>query len=335
MGGDIEVDSSPGRGATFIVRLVLRGVAVESPAAPAAVEDGRSVLLALDRRIERSALAAGLRTLGVTVIEADSADAEPVITTAAATALPIDTVVVDAHADPGEAATLLARARALRPDRKARGVLLIDAVARASLEQFRAAGFDSYLVRPVRPRALATHIAAPRHRTEAPNPLRREGRPRRGSGERVQGCRVLLAEDNTINALLARRMLEKAGCSVVHVVDGAAAVDAVRRTLDGDEPPFDVVLMDLHMPRLGGIEATAELRGLVARSAGFAVALPPIVALTANAFPEDRQRCLRAGLDDYLAKPFDRQELLALLERWRARGTPALTRTPGDAGNAA
>ncbi len=117
--------------------------------------------------------------------------------------------------------------------------------------------------------------------------------------------RVLLVEDNDINALLARRMLEKSGCRVIHVRDGRAAVDAIVAT-----PDYDIVFMDLHMPVLGGIEATQEIHELKLKRR------PPIVALTANAFAEDRARCREAGMDDYLAKPFEHAELAAILDRW-------------------
>jgi CheY-like chemotaxis protein len=129
---------------------------------------------------------------------------------------------------------------------------------------------------------------------------------------------VLLAEDNAVNALLATRMLEKAGCTVVHVGDGEQAVGAVARSLEAGQKPFDLVLMDIHMPRMDGLEASVAIRELAQGRR-----LPPIVALTANAFREDKERCLAAGLDDYLAKPFHKSDLTALIERWdRPRGGP-------------
>ncbi len=81
---------------------------------------------------------------------------------------------------------------------------------------------------------------------------------------------------------------------------------------------FDLVLMDVHMPRLDGLAATAEIRRM-AREKAALDDLPPMVALTANAFSEDRERCLAAGLDDYLSKPFQKSDLVALMERWRRR----------------
>ena len=100
---------------------------------------------------------------------------------------------------------------------------------------------------------------------------------------------------------------------------GREAVEEVRRGIDGGEPDFDIILMDIVMPELGGIEATRAIQRLYAgRTKGPRIA-PPIVALTANAFAEDRERYLAAGLDDYLAKPFDSRDLQALLGRWSTR----------------
>jgi len=128
--------------------------------------------------------------------------------------------------------------------------------------------------------------------------------------------RVLLAEDNEINALLAKRILEKCGCTYVAVPNGEEAVEAVRRAIDGEAPPIDLVLMDIFMPRLDGLEAARAIRELYASHPGFGGRAPPIVALTASAFAEDKKRYFEAGMDDYLAKPFDKASLEALLRRW-------------------
>jgi CheY-like chemotaxis protein len=138
----------------------------------------------------------------------------------------------------------------------------------------------------------------PRHRTET-------GTTRR----------VLLAEDNEINSLLAKRVLEKCGCDYAAVANGAEAVEFVRRVLDGEAKPVDLILMDIFMPKLDGMEAARAIRDLYSATPS-AIAAPPIVALTANAFAEDRQRYLEAGMDDYLAKPFDKAALEAVLRRW-------------------
>ena len=138
--------------------------------------------------------------------------------------------------------------------------------------------------------------------------------------------RVLVAEDNGVNALLATRLLEREGCDVVRVSSGDDAVSAVARTIRGQEPAYDLVLMDIIMPRLDGIEATRAIRRMLAASPAAGRAALPIVAVTANAFAEDRQRYLEAGLDDHMAKPFDGEALRGLLARWLPqyrRRTPA------------
>lgn len=121
--------------------------------------------------------------------------------------------------------------------------------------------------------------------------------------------RVLLAEDNDVNALLARRVCERAGCTVVVVKDGRAAVEAVARSATQAGQAFDLILMDVFMPQLDGLEATRIIKAAPGDC-------PPIIALTANAFADDRDHCLAAGMDDYLAKPFDVQQLQAVVQRW-------------------
>ena len=108
---------------------------------------------------------------------------------------------------------------------------------------------------------------------------------------------------------------------------GQEAVSAVRDTLVGTKPPFDLVLMDVFMPVLDGLGAARQIRDLFGGAPPSHGGCPPIVALTANAFPEDRERCLAAGMDDYIAKPFDPERLEAVLTRW-AGATPAPARLP-------
>lgn len=123
----------------------------------------------------------------------------------------------------------------------------------------------------------------------------------------VRALRVLLAEDNPVNQRMAERMLQRLGHTVQVAPDGAAAVAAV---LDG---PFDLVLMDCQMPVLDGYEATRAIRDLTGERGRV-----PVIALTANALSGDREKCLDAGMDDYLPKPFRIEELAAMLARWAA-----------------
>ena len=320
MGGDIAVESEPGRGACFVAELCLQVAIGSRPVLtlPAGGMPRGTVLLAFDNHIERRALSTNLRAIGFHVIEADDAISEAELRQAAGPAGVVTYVVCDARSDPAEAAQALACAVAVGGGAQVKGLLLIDSETRPSLEHFREVGFTSYLVRPVRPRALAARFDLQRCGEDGSAGERGDMQGHLAAREDAVflGCHVLLAEDNAVNALLARRMLEKAGCTVVHAVDGEQAVLESSRALAPGARGFDLVLMDVHMPRLDGLAAAAEIRAVAARL-GRTADVPPIVALTANAFVEDRERCLAAGLDDYLAKPFHRSELSALLVRWR------------------
>jgi CheY-like chemotaxis protein/HPt (histidine-containing phosphotransfer) domain-containing protein len=141
-----------------------------------------------------------------------------------------------------------------------------------------------------------------------------------GTGRRVPTVapgplRVLVAEDNPVNRQLVTQVLQKRGHRVTGVENGRAAVESVASGGDG---PFDAVLMDLQMPQMGGLEATRAIR-TAERAGGRHV---PIIALTAHAMPGDRERCLAAGMDGYLSKPIDVDELVATLETIVAGAVP-------------
>jgi signal transduction histidine kinase/AmiR/NasT family two-component response regulator len=120
------------------------------------------------------------------------------------------------------------------------------------------------------------------------------------------GARVLLVEDNTVNEVIARTMLQSLGCQIETAGNG---LDAVRRFEHGK---FDLVFMDCQMPEMDGYTATGEIRRRE-RDGGLRV---PIIALTANALEGDRERCLAAGMDDYLAKPYVRDQIITMMQRW-------------------
>lgn len=129
----------------------------------------------------------------------------------------------------------------------------------------------------------------------------------------LEGLRILVAEDNQINQRVAEGHLRKLGCRVTCVENGRLAVEAVKST------PFDLVLMDIEMPELDGLEATRQLRQLSVPSRVPADKRLPIVALTANAIRGDRETCLRAGMDDYMSKPFTPERLKQVLREWCSR----------------
>ncbi|MFN7085047.1 MAG: ATP-binding protein [Burkholderiales bacterium] len=132
-----------------------------------------------------------------------------------------------------------------------------------------------------------------------------------GANMDLAGTRVLLVEDNAVNQAVAQAMLQSLGCSVEIAANGRDALERIATD------QFDVVLMDCQMPVMDGYQATRELR---AREAAAGTRLP-VIAMTASALEGDRERCLAAGMDDYLAKPFLRGQLAAVLARWRPSRT--------------
>ena len=157
-------------------------------------------------------------------------------------------------------------------------------------------GFAGYLIKPLRRRSLAVRVQAVT--AQAAHPMVEDERAKPSA---APGARVLLAEDNPINAMLARALLQREGCTVERVTTGPQAVEAALAY------KYDLILLDLRMPELGGLEAAAIIRGKGITT--------PIAALTADAMDDSRRACFKAGMDDFLTKPLDPDALRALLAR--------------------
>jgi signal transduction histidine kinase/DNA-binding response OmpR family regulator len=182
-------------------------------------------------------------------------------------------------------------------------LLLLSSATRASGDLGpRRELFSAVLTKPIKQSTLLDHVAS----AIGDDALAPPGPP--PAAAEPSALRILVAEDNPVNQKVARRLLERLGYSRVHVVgDGAEAVDALRRE------PYDVVLMDVQMPVMDGLQASRTIHALWDRDAG----RPRIVALTAEAMPGDRERFLAAGMDDYLAKPVVREALAGVMAHCR------------------
>jgi len=297
MGGAITLDSEPGGGATFRVTLPL--AAADDAAEPFVPPDlaGRSILLAAPASIEVELMARRLRRWGAEVTTTDGA-----IPTSALGGR-WDAVLVD-HALGRHAATELARISGATAEHR---IILLTPGERHHLPALSEAGFDRYLMKPVRAASLASRIA---HDTAPDDGAAVVAQPHAAEARPVRrNLSILIAEDNEINALLARALLAKLSHRPVVAGSGGEALEAWEAARVAGQP-FDLVLMDLHMP---GIDGMAAFRRIRAAEDAAGMAATPVVALTANAFAEDRERCLAAGMTDFLVKPLDRDKLAAVL----------------------
>lgn len=187
-------------------------------------------------------------------------------------------------------------------------VVLLSPEERSRIPRYRTSGFGGYLIKPLRRTSLAERVLAAL--SQSAGPLLPD-EDERVAPAAAPGVRVLLVEDNPINALLARSLLQREGCTVDHAQGGDEALAAIKVGV------YDLILMDMRMPGLSGVDAARILR-----RAGVET---PVVALTANAFEEDRHACLAAGMNDFLVKPLTPESLRAALVRWAPRPgwTPA------------
>lgn len=298
MGGALALERSGPEGSVFVLTVPARAGMENERGAARAAQPPQRVLLASSSAFEAPYLAQRLRWLGcVVTLVADDAEAARALAEAR-----FDVAVVDRALGEEEARRLAALAH----ERGAsRALVLLSPYERRSLAPLTWRAFDGWLVKPVRDASLRRWLEddGPRTRPTSPAP-----RP----AMRLAGRRVLLAEDDDVNALVATRRLEREGARVTRVGDGAAALDA----LEGGG--FDAALMDLRMPRCDGLRAARLLREGQA-SAG--AARLPLVALSANAGEEDRRAAAAAGFDLFFTKPADFDRLVADLAEAIARAS--------------
>lgn len=277
MGGTVTVGDRPGGGARFRFQAAF-------PAAPGA-RDGRP------RPLEGAAV----RIISPDPLVAEAAR-QQIEASGGKVRADAGVSLVD-HASAPEGATAACPTAG-------RCIVLLRPEERDLIARYRSQGFHGYLIKPLRRASLAERVLAAMGRAAAapgaPPPQQRDDD--RVTPVRFAGVRVLLAEDNPVGALLAKTLLRREGCVVETAASGEEAVQALARAR------YDLVLMDMRMPGMDGLQATRAIRARGDRT--------PIVALTANAFVEDRKACLEAGMNDHMTKPIETEVLRAALIRW-------------------
>ena len=294
MGGTILVESEMGHGSTFHVTASLP----EASGVPARVcldaetMQGKHLLVVGDNATNRQIIRYQLQTWRMT----SSATGDPSQALAwVRGGQRFDAAILDLHMPGTDGVELAAALR--REGADGVPMILLSSLGERD-RRLEGAEFSAMLTRPIKPSALYDALASSMA-------VRRADIRRVEPNERPpsQTLRILLAEDNPINQKVAVRVLERLGYRVDTVADGVEAVDAVTRR------PYDVVLMDVQMPEMDGLEATQRIRSIPAPAKQ-----PHIIAMTANAFAEDKAECLAAGMDDYLSKPVRSEDLATALQ---------------------
>ncbi|MGO9742262.1 MAG: ATP-binding protein [Roseiarcus sp.] len=301
MGGELALDDNPGGGSIFSLTIPLPAVAAPADGRRHGTVDlhGRRALIVADSPFEAPALAALLGEAGAAIVRAEGLEQGLAELQKGPTP---DLVIVDCALGVDVTNRLAAAARAAGTPKS---LVLFSPFERRAFGQNSLRGFDGWLVKPVRARSLFERLmsefpsspAAGLTASAAPEP---------------RMSHALLAEDNDINAVIAQKALRRLGFEVTRARDGAEATRLAAAAIRGAAPRFDLIVMDVKMPGLDGYESTRAIRALE-RELG--AARVPIVALTANAMAEDRETSRAAGVDEFLAKPFELPRLAETIER--------------------
>ncbi len=309
MGGDAGVSSEAGAGSTFwfTARLGAASHRLSEPK-PSTALRGLRVLVVDDNVTNLRVISGQLGLWGVqAVTAADAQSGIEALEAAAAANQPFEVALLDYHMPDIDGEELGRRIRSQSRLGHTRLVLLTSAGSRGDVRRFAELGFAGYLLKPITERELAGCLSLVISSSgdswrQREQPLVTHHQVRALGG--IERARVLLAEDNAVNQKVARAMLERLGVAVEVVSNGREAVEAWK------SGRFDVIFMDCQMPTLDGYEATREIRRLEPSEWH-----TPIIALTANAMRGDDEACRAAGMDDYLAKPLDSEQLRLCLAR--------------------
>ena len=307
MGGEVGVESEPGRGSTFwfSARLGL-GAADQRQLLPSLDLRGRRALVVDDNEHSRAVIVDMLQGMTFLTAEASSGPAAvDEVRMAAGSGHPYDVIYLDWRMPGPDGIETARRIQALGLSPPPMLLLLTAHSREEILKEAEDAGIQQVLIKPVSASILfdcTMNVLGGRLTESAPtSPPSGVADPRLAS---LRGARILLVEDNDINQLIARALLEDVGVVVEVADNGQIALERVQKSA------YDLVFMDMQMPVMDGVTATREIRKLER------LAHLPIVAMTANAMERDHHMCMDAGMNDFLVKPIDQQDMLDILLRW-------------------
>jgi signal transduction histidine kinase/DNA-binding response OmpR family regulator len=319
MGGEVHVESEPGKGSLFwFTAWFGRGDELEQPGAPP-VLSGRRVLVVDDNATNleiMGSLMQGLKADFRVVDGAVKALAE--LRSAARAGKPYELALLDMMMPGMDGEELGSQIKADALISGTRLIMMSSAIRGGEAERLKRIGFNGFLVKPVRKnqviREMEAALTQARHpespTADSPGPIAEVAR---------RAIRILLAEDNLTNQKVAAAILGKMSYRVDTVANGLEALRALETI------PYDLVLMDIQMPEMDGLEATRNIRREGGRVLNPRI---PIIAMTAYAMKGDRERCLEAGMNDYISKPVNARELRAALERALNLDLPAAAIAP-------
>lgn len=308
MGGTIGIESEPGEGSTFSFTMPVSPAEGELethiPASPKETLQGKKALIVDDSEMNVLIMEKQLQSWGmVTVSTLTPTNAVALLQEEMDKGTPVEIAFLDYMMPDIDGEDLIKMVRDVPAFKDLKVVLATSGMASRPLTELQELGFDTRLVKPIRQSDLFDSISTLLLNEQAPS--RDLAKPKTAALSNSVSGRVLVAEDNKVNQIVAVKLLESMGHTTAVAENGLEALEAVQNE------DFDLILMDMQMPEMDGLQATQAIRALDGD-----VSRIPIIALTANAIQGDQERCIESGMNHYISKPVEKQALFDALETY-------------------